>query len=327
MTAARLKVFSDSNLKAEVLAILKEGVEPHEILQPAKPVTSVLAKAEKDPSFGLAEVAFGQPDVESIAESENLKWIQISSAGYTRYDTPAFRALVKERGLKVTNSSSVYVEACVQHVLSFMFAHARKLPWGLGSRAANGTSEWNALRSASAIVGAGQKVLIYGYGSIAARLVEVLRTFDVEVVAVRRKPRGDEGVRVVTLEEADGELPLADHVINILPDNADSVGYFDASRLAACKKGSVHYNIGRGSTVDQDALYDALKHGPLEAAWLDVTTPEPLPDEHPLWTLENCYITPHTAGGHQDESMTLVKHFVANFRRYLAGEELKDRIM
>lgn len=327
MSDERLKIFSDSNLKPEVLALLKDGVAPHEILLPAKPVSSVLAKAEKDPSFGLADIAFGQPDVESIAESKNLKWIHISTAGYTRYDTAEFRALVKERGLVVTNSSSVYAEACVQHLLAFMFAHARKLPMGLKLRVPNGSPEWNELRNASAVLGGGQKVLIYGYGSIAARLVETLKPFDLEIVAVRRSPRGDEGIKVVTLEAAEDKLSLADHVINILPDNADSVGFFQAERLSKCKPGAVFYNIGRGSTVDQDALYGALKSGPLEAAWLDVTTPEPLPDDHPLWTLENCHITPHTAGGHKDESVTLVRHFLANFRRYLAGETLKDRIM
>lgn len=327
MSDERLKIFSDSNLKPEVLALLKDGVTPHEILLPEKPVSSVLAKAEKDPSFPLADIAFGQPDVESIKESQKLKWIHISSAGYTRYDTPEFRALVKDRELVVTNSSSVYAEACAQHVLAFMFAHARKLPTGLKLRVPNGTPEWIKLRNVSAVLGGGQKVLIYGYGSIAARLVETLKPFDLEVVAVRRTPRGDEGIRVVTLEAADNELASADHVINILPDNADSVGFFNAERLAKCKEGSVFYNIGRGTTVDQDALYTALKSGPLEAAWLDVTTPEPLPDDHPLWTLENCFITPHTAGGHKDESVTLVRHFLANFRRYVAGEPLKDRIM
>ncbi|TLD70312.1 D-2-hydroxyacid dehydrogenase [Phragmitibacter flavus] len=322
-----LKIFSDTLLAPQVLALLKEGVAPHEILLPDKPVTSVLAKADKDPSFGLADIAFGQPDLQSVYESEKLKWIQVSSAGFTRYDTAEFREFAKSRGLLVTNSSSVYAEACAQHVVAFMLAHARKLPMGLKSRVANGASEWNALRQQSAVLGPGQKVLILGYGSIAARVVELLKPFDMEVIAVRRQPRGDEEVKVVTLEAVGEELPLADHVINILPDNAESVNYFDASRFGRCKEGSVFYNIGRGTTVDQGALYAALKNGPLEAAWLDVTVPEPLPDEHPLWTLENCFITPHTAGGHRDEAGTLVRHFLGNFRRYLQGEPLKDRII
>jgi len=322
-----LKIFADTRLAPAVMDLLKEGVAPHEIIVPAKPVTSVLAKADADPSFPLADIAFGQPDVQSIYESEKLRWVHISTAGYTRYDTPEFRAHVAASGIIVTNSSSVYAEACAQHVLAFMLAQARKLPQGLPLRVPNGSPEWNVLRQESAILGGGQKVLILGYGSIAARVVELLKPFDVEVIAVRRTPRGDEGVRTIPLDEVANELPKADHVINILPDNKESLHYFNAARFAQFKPGSVFHNIGRGTTVDQQALYETLKAGHLEAAWLDVTDPEPLPDEHPLWTLDNCFITPHTAGGHRDESVTLVRHFLNNFRRYVQGETLKDRIM
>jgi phosphoglycerate dehydrogenase-like enzyme len=92
------------------------------------------------------------------------------------------------------------------------------------------------------------------------------------------------------------------------------------------KPGAVFYNIGRGTTVDQLALAEALEDGRLAAAWLDVTDPEPLPDDHPLWAAPNCHITPHTAGGHTNEGETLVLHFLENFRRFLANEALLDRI-
>ena len=87
------------------------------------------------------------------------------------------------------------------------------------------------------------------------------------------------------------------------------------------------YNIGRGTTVDQSALLDALHTGKLSAAYLDVTNPEPLPPDHPLWSAPNCYITPHTAGGHHDEFERLARHFIDNLRRFERGEELVDRIV
>ena len=93
------------------------------------------------------------------------------------------------------------------------------------------------------------------------------------------------------------------------------------------KRGAVFYNIGRGTTVDQDALGEALRSGQLRAAYLDVTDPEPLPPEHPLWTTPNCVITPHTAGGHADEWVRLVKHFLVNLRRHEAGQPLLDRVI
>jgi hypothetical protein len=91
-----------------------------------------------------------------------------------------------------------------------------------------------------------------------------------------------------------------------------------------CLPAAAFYNVGRGDTVDQDALIGVLNSGHLAAAYLDVTTPEPLPCEDPLWSAPNCLITPHVAGGMQGEMDVLVDHFVANFKRYLANEPLKD---
>lgn len=322
----RMKIFSDTKLPLHNLELLRNSVSPHEIILPEKPVTSVLAKAEPDPAFAEADVAFGQPDVGSILESNKLRWVHLSTAGFTRYDTPEFRAEVAKRNIVVTNSSSVYAQACAEHALAFMLAQSRQIPQGLRSRVPNGTPEWNKIRQNSAIL-AEQEVLILGYGGIATRLVALLKPFEVNVTAMRRKPRGDEGVPVVTEEGLPEAFAKADHIINILPDNAGSLDFFNAARFAQCKEGAVFYNIGRGTTVDQSALYEALKSQHLAAAWLDVTDPEPLPDDHPLWTLDNCFITPHTAGGHRDESGTLVRHFLRNFQRYLKGEELADRVM
>ena len=93
------------------------------------------------------------------------------------------------------------------------------------------------------------------------------------------------------------------------------------------KPGVVFYNIGRGKTVDQNALLEALRSRHLEAAWLDVSDPEPLPPDHPLLSAPNCFITPHTAGGHRNEAETLVRHFLDNFQRFLNNTPLNDRIM
>jgi phosphoglycerate dehydrogenase-like enzyme len=320
------RIFSDSPLSATAARILQEGVAPHEIIVPQKRLSSVLAKPEPDPAFPLADIAFGQPDLESIANSDRLKWIQISTAGFTRYDTPEFRALVAARGLIVTNSSSVYAAACAEHVFAFMLARSRMLPQALRSHAANGSPEYFQLRADSVSL-RGQSLVILGFGGIASVLVKLLAPFEMKITAMRRKPLGDEGFPTVTAQDLPAALATADHVINILPDNAASQNFIDATRLAQMKPGAVFYNIGRGTTVDQDALLAALRSGHLAAAWLDVTEPEPLPDDHPLRAEANCFITPHIAGGHANESETLVRHFVENFKRYQDGSPLLDRIM
>lgn len=324
MTA--LKIFSDSPLDASNTRLLVDGTAPHEVLFPRTAAASVLAQAEPDPAFPLADIAFGQPDLESIRRSDKLKWIHVSSAGFTRYDTPEFRALVAERGIVVSNSSSVYAAACAEHVFAFMLAQSRWLPQALRSQTPNGSPEWFQLRGDSVSL-RGQSVVILGFGGIATELVKLLAPFEMKITAMRRHPRGDEGFPTVTAEGLPAALATADHVINILPDNAASRNFIDAARLAQMKPGAVFHNIGRGTTVDQDALLAVLRSGRLAAAWLDVTEPEPLPAGHPLRSEPNCFITPHIAGGHADESGTLVRHFLSNFQRYLTGSPLLDRIM
>lgn len=321
-----LTIFADPLLSEGAAGLLRAGTAGHILLTPAKPASSVLAQADADPAFSRAEIAFGQPHLESIRAAENLKWLQVSSAGFTRYDTPEFRRYAAERGMIVTNSSGVYARSCAEHVLSFMLANARLLPQALASRAPNGSAEWSGLRGGSFSLH-GRSAVILGYGVIAEHLVRLLAPFEMKITAMRRQARGDEAVPVVTAAGLADVLAGADHVINILPDNAASRGFADDALFASMKRGAVFHNIGRGSTVDQAALARALRSGQLSAAWLDVTEPEPLPAEHPLRMEPNCFITPHIAGGHHAEDETLARHFLENFRRYLAGEMLLDRIM
>ena len=321
-----LRIFSDCRLTDDAERLLREGVAPHELVRARRVVASVLAKGDPDPAFLSAEIAFGQPDLADIERSERLRWIHLSSAGYTRYDTEEFRALAKARGLRLTNSSQVYARACAEHVFAFLLAQARGLVPALRTRTANGSPEWDRLRALPRSP-AGQEILILGYGSIAIHLVGLLAPFHARVTAFRRQPRGDEIVPIVSADRLDAALATADHVVDILPDNAASRGFIGAAHFAAMKPGAAFYNIGRGTTVNQDALLAALRSGRPGAAWLDVTDPEPLPENHPLLSEPNCHVTPHVAGGHRDEAGTLVRHFLANLRRYEAGDPLLDRVV
>jgi phosphoglycerate dehydrogenase-like enzyme len=245
------------------------------LIFPHVPVSSVLAKAERDPEFAKADIAFGQPDVGAIAEADRLKWIHVSSSGITRYDNPEFRAQMDRRGIPVSNSASVYNDSCATHILSFMLAHGRVLPQALKTRAANGTEAWLKLRGSCTPL-RGQTVVILGYGAIGKRLVEMLRPFEMNVIAYRRMARGDEGIPVVTENGLAEVMAVCDHVVNILPDSAETRRLFNGARFSVIKPGGIFYNIGRGATVDQDALVKVLRSGRIAAAWLDVTDPEPV---------------------------------------------------
>jgi phosphoglycerate dehydrogenase-like enzyme len=321
-----MKIFVDLSLTPAAIEVLRRGTQGHELLLPPTPAASVLAKADPDPQINFADIAFGQPDAQAVLSASALKWVQISSSGITRYDTPDFRAQMAARKIPLTNSAGVYNEACATHVLSFILAQARNLPTALPSRAANGAEEWNALRQSSSTL-RGESALILGYGAIGARLAELLAPFGMKITGFRRKARGDEKVGIVTETALMPALKAADHVVNILPESAQTQHFFDDTRFESMKDGAVFYNIGRGKTVNQEALLRALRPGRLKAAWLDVTDPEPLPDDHPLRQQPNCFITPHIAGGHPDEVVSLVRHFLENFNRYTKGEPLVDRCM
>ncbi len=323
---ADLRLFCDAGLDENARNLLQDGIAPHELILPRQQAESVLVASAIDPAMAQADIILGQPPVEGVLKAEKLRWLQITSAGFTRYDTPEFRALAKSRGFQVTNSSTVYAEACAEHVFSFMLAQARQLPLALAMHCAGGSASWLQLRGASSCL-RDQEAVILGYGAIATRLVEMLAPFHMKITAMRRQPRGNEGIAIVTPEELAWALATADHVINILPENRNSLHFISTERLQQMKPGAIFYNIGRGKTVDQEALAASLHNGHLGAAWLDVTDPEPLPENHPLWSAPHRHITPHIAGGHANESETLVRHFLDNFQRFLQGASLRDRVM
>lgn len=272
-----------------------------------------------------ADVAFGTPDADAVLGCENIRWFHVNLAGYTPYDRADFRAKFKEQNRIMTNSSAVYVEPCAQHVLAMMMALARRLPESLDNQ--RGAKSWNDIetRQESYLLNE-QTALILGFGTIGQRIAELLAPLKINLIGFKRTIRGDEPIKMVAESELDAQFPIADHVINVLPANDETVNFLNAERFSKMKRGAIIYNIGRGVTLDQDALLTEMRTGRIAAAYLDVTNPEPLPANHPLWTMPNCYITPHSAGGFSLEKKKHVAHFLENLRRFESGAEMLDRI-
>ncbi len=294
------------------------------LIQSTKSSRSVLAEGASDPAIAEADIVYGQPDPRDVVAQARIRWVAIATAGYTRYDTPEFRGAMQARGTAVTNASAVFANPCAEHALAMMMAAARELPRYVLSKA---TREWNYAEGRYTIdTLTGKTVVLLGYGAIGKRLAELLAPFRCRVIAVRRSVRGDEGVETVSEADVARVLPFADHVVNSLPDAPNTRRFCNAAFFAALRRGAGFYNVGRGITVDQDALVAALRSGQVGVAYLDALDPEPLPPEHPLWAEPNCQITPHLAGGHRGQDESLVQHFVANLDRFTRGERLVDRI-
>lgn len=323
--ASPLTIWSNASFPDHVTAELEERARPHRLIFDSN-LGSNLSAGGADPRLAEADIAFGQPDPDQVVELSNLKWVHITSAGYTRYDRDDLRAALRARGAAFTNSSSVFDEPCAQHLLAFMLAEARQIPQSYKAQLEGNRWAYDDLRGQTRLL-SDQKVLILSFGAIARRLVELLAPFRLQVSAVRQTVRGDEPIPTYPITELEARLADADHVVNILPASPSTDRLMDASKFNAMKRGARFYNMGRGTTVDQPALIEALESGQVGCAYLDVTDPEPLPSDHPLWNAPNCYITPHIGGGFATEHERTVEHFLTNLRRFENGETLTDRIV
>jgi phosphoglycerate dehydrogenase-like enzyme len=318
-----VQIWTNHDLEPAKLEWLREQIAPHKLIV-ASATGNNLSAASADQSCLTADIAFGQPSVEDLLTTNSLKWVHITSAGFTRYDRPDLRDALKANSTQFTNSSSVYDDPCAQHAFAFILAHNRRL---IQSFQCHRDGEWtySLLRPIERVL-TGENVLIVGYGAIGVRLSELLKPFGCEVRGVRRTPVGDELVPTFPISELKNHLSWADHVVNLLPAGPSTEKLFSAEHFDQMQSHAAFYNVGRGDTVDQEALVDALNKENIAAAYLDVTSPEPLPANHPLWSAKNCLITPHVAGGMQNEMDVLVDHFLANLRRFSQEEPLKDLV-
>ncbi len=257
------------------------------VLEPdADKVAAQLADADAYTGFRLS--------AEQLDQAPQLKWVHSLSAGVEQW----LSAGIAERGLLLTNSSGVHATNIAEHVFAMMLAFARQLPSLFGSQQRH-TWRDNDTFDEHVFELEGQKLIIVGTGAIGSAVARRAKAFGMETVGVRRHPTREAVPDIdeqVSFDKMKALLGDADHVVICLPMTPDTKGLFSADVIAAMKPGAHFFNIGRGGIVDQDALIAALRSGHLGGAGLDVTTPEPLPGDSPLWDMPNVIITAHTSG-------------------------------
>lgn len=250
-----------------------------------------------------------------VPRAPRLRWIQSISAGVEEFARP----VLPEHGVVLTSAAGVYDPGLAESVLGFLLAlsariveDARLSP---GDWPAQGT---RLLRGTTA--------LIVGAGSIGTETGRLLRAAGAHVRGIARTPRGPDDVfeRIAGTGDLRAELSEADHVVNVLPRTASTERIFDAAAFAAMRPTAFFVNIGRGATVDEPALIDALERGVIAGAALDVFEVEPLPAESPLWRMPNVLVSPHRAGDHGRWMEDVVALFVDNLKRFVAGETLRN---
>ncbi len=227
--------------------------------------------------------------------------------------------LLKERGVTVTNGVGINAITIAEYVVMLMLAHAK------GYRdvvRAQERHEW-LLDSPGKRELAGERVLLLGLGAIGRLVKTRLEAFDMKVVPVRRSG-ADGALKPGEWREKLGEF---DWVVLAVPSTPETRHMIGAMELAAMRPNGVLVNIARGDVVDQEALVEALKQDRIEAALLDVTDPEPLPEDHPLWDLDNAQVTMHLSGRAQTKMFQRsADRFIENLERWHRGEPVEPQL-
>ena len=215
----------------------------------------------------------------------------------------------------VCNARGVYDAPLAEWVVGAILAMQRGL---VQSRDAQARREWDAIEPPEL---SGRRVVILGLGSIGSAIADRLRPFGVEVIGVGRTAR--DGVR--GLADLDEVLRDAEILVNMLPQTSETTGLLDARRLSLLPDGALVVNAGRGRTIETAALVEELQAGRIRAA-LDVTDPEPLPPDHPLWGLPNVLISPHMAGDSPGSTIRAFELAGDQIRRFATGEPLINEV-
>lgn len=262
-----------------------------------------------------ADVILGNVPPEKLPCCEKLKWLQLCSAG-----TDGYMDFVP-KDILFTNGTGAYGPAISEHLLAMLLVLKRDL---LTYHCDTLAHSWEPRRTAETVEGS--TVLVLGTGDLGGQFAQRVRMLGAYVIGVRRTTgeKPDFCDEIHTIDELDEQLPRADAVVMCLPNSADTQHIMDEKRIFLMKKGSVLLNVGRGISVDQDALAKALNSGHLWGAGLDVADPEPLPPEHPLWSARNILITPHISGGWKIPSVVeKVKDIILrNLKAYINEEPL-----
>lgn len=290
---------------------------------PGANVIEVASVSEALQHAQRANAILGFCDDELLEAAPELSWVFVFSAGVERC-LPSAR--LESNEILVTNFQKLASPAIGEHAVAMMLSLGRGLP-----RFAKvmSTGDWRRdLRDAPGVeIVTGKTVLVAGLGGIGRQIAQRADALGMRVLATRNSSR--EGPSYVDYVGLSDELPdlvdQADFVINSLPLTDATTGLFDEAMFARFKEGAYFINVGRGKTVVTQAMHDALQSGRLAGAGLDVTEPEPLPPEHPLWQMPNVLITPHISAGGFDRD-TLRAVVVENLRRFVAGDALLNQV-
>ncbi len=259
------------------------------------------------------EIIIGNPKLSLIEQFPKLEWLQLQSAGANSY-------VSIPENIMLTNAYDVFGEAISEHMLACAFMSAKCFPAYIEQQKER---NWKKYAEARGIFGS--RVLSVGMGSIGTAFARKMALLGAVCDGVRRTvhDKPDFINELYSFDKLAEIIPEYDFVGLSLPETEETIRMYDEKILSLMKDGSTLINVGRGSAIDQDALIRLAKAGKFRAVCLDVTEPEPLPVNDPLWNTPGIYITPHISGGSSSDIIrgTLLKVVSENLARVASGRQ------
>ena len=307
----------------QALVLFNMNDEQKKRLEAISPNTKYVyekADALSQDVIDASDVILGSLTPAAVCESKNLKWLQLWSAG-----SDTFQKFGKfPEGAILTNGTGAYGLTISEHLIAMIIMLKRKLylhykdqlecKWGSG------------VGAISSIYGS--TILILGLGDLGSEFAKKAKAMGANIVGIRRsaRPAPEFVDEVHTVDKLDELLPKADILVISVPDTDETKKMINKERLAKLKKSAIVVNVGRGATIDTDAITEALEKEQIAGAALDVTDPEPLPAEHRLWKLPNVLITPHSSGNHNlpETYRRLIDIAIENFEAYVNDGTMRN---
>ncbi|WP_121822785.1 D-2-hydroxyacid dehydrogenase [Halostella salina] len=264
-----------------------------------------------------AVVTFAHRD----AYLDAVDWVHSVQAGYDRFPLEAFEA----RGVALTNSSGVHYDSVGETVAGYVLAFARRLHDAVD---AQGRQEWDRPEWHEPFTVAGESICVVGLGALGRGIADRADGLGMDVTGVKRTPEDVPGVReVYPSDEYRTAIADAKFVALAVPLTDETEGMIGAAELDAMREDAYLLNVARGDVVDQSALVDALQSGDIAGAALDVFEAEPLPEDSPLWGMDEVIITPHMAGSTRDYHRNVAELVRTNVERIASDEEFRNRVV
>lgn len=276
-------------------------------------------KEDPNPFLGKADIIFSGSSVrqDTLSKIPNLKWLQVSSAGVNHLPLEDLAA----RNIILTNVRGMHGDCISEYIITMMFALSRHLPQMLDNQK---IKTWSRIGQGML---KGKTLGIVGLGGIGLVLAKKAAALEMKVIGLRNSDRPADNVeKIYGNKDLKEFLGASDFVALCCPLTPETTNLIDAHQLAAMKPTAYLINIARGQVVNEPALIEALKNKVIAGAALDVFWQEPLPQDSPLWELDNAILTPHIAGDMIDYTERAAEIFINNLERYINGQPLKGQV-